>query len=248
MNAFVTTLIGPVVAVSLWFLVVFFAVVDEILLPSPIETFNSFVELFSSQEIVSDLWATTYRVTIAFGIAVSIGLPLGLILGSSKKLYHSLEFLIDFFRSMPATAIFPIFLLVFGVNDASKIAVAVFASVLVIIFNTAHGIMNASKVRTLVATVMGASRFKMFKAILFWESLPQTFVGFRVALNFCLIIIVVTEMFIGTNAGLGRRIVDFQIIYKTDFMYAVVILTGVLGYLLNVILALLQRKVIHWTH
>ena len=246
MKKYLVKIIGPLIFVFMWFLISALGVFDNLLLPGPAKTFSSFIKLFTNKEIISDLWMTTFRVGIAFLLSTIIGLPLGLVLGSSKKIYQSLEFLIDFFRSMPATAIFPVFLLFFGITDASKVAVAVFAGVLVIIFNTAHGVMNASKLRTLVAKIIGATKLKIFKSILFWESLPQTFVGLRIALNFCLIIIVVTEMFIGTNVGLGRRIIDFQIIYKTEAMYAVIILTGILGYLINVIFAVLQRKVVHW--
>jgi len=246
MKKYLTALIGPSIFILIWFALFVSEIFSSLLLPGPIETFNSFIDLFSDEKILEDLKMTIFRVITSFLIAVVIGVPLGLLLGSSKKLYDSLEFVIDFFRSLPATAIFPVFLLIFGIADASKIAVAAFAGVLIILFSTAHGIMNASKVRLLTAKIMGATRLTIFKTILFWESLPQTFIGLRVALNFCLIIIIVTEMFIGTNVGLGRKIIDFQIIYKTDAMFAVIILTGILGYLLNMIFAFWQSRIIHW--
>lgn len=238
--------IGPLIFVVVWHVASSLGPSPDVLVPGPDETFGALVDLFMHDHIMRDVWATTVRILVSFVLAVLIGLPLGLVLGSSNRLYHSFAFVIDFFRSMPATAIFPVFLLTFGVTDASKIAVAAFAGALVILFNTAYGVMNASTVRVLVAKVMGASMFKRFTSVLFWESLPQTFVGFRTSLNFCLIIIVVTEMFVGTTVGLGRRIVDFQIIYKVDAMYATIIITGILGYLLNIAFAHLQRRVVHW--
>ena len=79
-------------------------------------------------------------------------------LGSSVRLYRSLEFVIDFFRSTPASAMFPLFLVLFGVGDETKISVAAFGAILVILFNVAYGVMNARKTRLLAAKVMGASR------------------------------------------------------------------------------------------
>ncbi len=87
-----------------------------------------------------------------------------------------MEFIIDFFRSLPATAIFPLFLLIFGVNDSSKIAVASFGAVLIILFNTAYGCMHAKQSRRTVAYLLGASRIQTFRFISFWDSLPQTFI------------------------------------------------------------------------
>lgn len=246
MKKYSLMLIGPLVLVVLWFLVSISGIFNDVLLPGPSKTFDSFVELFKNQKILDDLWMTTFRVLASFSISAIIGMPVGILLGSSKKIYQIFEFVIDFFRSIPATAIFPVFLLIFGVTDTSKIAVAVFAGSLIIIFNTAYGIMNASNLRVLVAKIMGATKLKILQSVLFWESLPQTFVGLRVALNLCLIMIVITEMFIGTSVGLGRRIIDFQIIYNTSAMYAVIIITGILGYLLNVGIALLQKKTVHW--
>lgn len=243
-NLFVT--IGPMFFLVLWFALSTANIFNDTLLPGPINTLVSFVKLTGTPDIWRDVGYTTLRVSSSFALSIIFGVPLGLLLGSSKKIYKSFEFIIDFLRSMPATAIFPVFMLFFGINDSSKIAVAVFASVLVIIFNTAHGTLNGSKARILVAKTMGATRIKIFKSILFWESLPQTFAGLRTALNFCLILIVLTEMFIGTNIGLGRKIIDFQITYETTSMYAMVIIAGIIGYLLNVLFIQAEKRLLHW--
>ena len=139
-----------------------------------------------------------------------------------------------------------LFLLIFGIGDNSKIAVAAFASTLIIIFNTAYGVMNSKKSRELAVRLMGATRLQRFRLISFWESLPQTFIGLRTALSLTLIIIIVTEMFIGTYSGLGRRIIDFQYVYNIKGIYAVILLTGIIGYLVNAIFIFLEKKVIHW--
>ena len=110
-----------------------------------------------------------------------IGVPLGVLLGSNEKAYRSVEFLVDFFRSTPSSALIPLFLMIFGVTDMNKIAIAAFAAVLVILFNSAYGVINARKQRVMAARVMGASRWQIFKDVLIWESLQPTFVGLRSA-------------------------------------------------------------------
>ena len=238
--------IGPVVLIAVWAIVARLHLVDSFFLPNPFETISELGRLLITGSIIPDLLATLGRVVISFTIALIIGLPLGLWLGRSEKLYRSFEFIIDFFRSTPATAMFPLFLLVFGVTDKSKIAVAAFSSMLIIVFNTAYGVMHAKKSRLLAAKIMGATKAQIFRWILFWESLPQTFIGLRSSVSLSLIVIVVTEMFIGTPTGIGRRIIDSQITYEIKTMYAVILLAGIVGYLLNLLFLAIEKKVLHW--
>ncbi|MAG02967.1 taurine ABC transporter permease [Candidatus Pacearchaeota archaeon] len=240
------TLIGPIVFIILWAIISKLNIIDSFFLSNPVETFETLFLLIKSGEIIPDIIATLSRTLKAFIIAAIIGVPLGLFLGESDKIYESFEFVIDFFRSTPATALFPLFLLVFGIDDSSKIAVAAFGASLIIIFSTAYGVMNAKKSRILAAKIMGANKWQRFKHVIFWESLPETVIGLRHAISMSLIIIIVTEMFIGTNVGLGHRIIDSQYIYSIDSMYAAIIVTGILGYLLNYSLLFLERMYVHW--
>lgn len=240
-------LIGPACLIALWAIVARLHLVDSFFLPGPFTTIGKLVEIIWNGVIVPDLFATLGRVGIAFAVALVIGLPTGLFLGSSEKVYRSVEFAIDFFRSTPATALFPLFLLVFGITDASKVAVAAFAALLIIVFNTAHGVIYASKVKVLAARIMGATRLQIFFRVLFWESLPQTFVGLRSAVSMSLVVIVVTEMFIGTTTGIGQKIIDAQITYDIPTMYAIILLSGIVGYLLNLFFLVLEKRFLHWS-
>lgn len=238
--------IGPIVFIAIWELVWLFKIVDPFFLPSPQAVFISLIGLVSSLSIFPDLWATAQRVFISIALAIVVGFPIGLLLGYYEKAYASFEILIDFFRSIPATAMFPMFLLIFGIGDSSKIGVAVFAAALLIIFNTSKGIINAKKTRILAAKMMGATKNQIFSKILLWESLPQTMIGVRTAVSIALVVIVVTEMFIGTYAGLGRRIIDFQYIYNIDGMYAVILITGIFGFAVNFVFIWFEKHYIHW--
>ncbi len=240
------TIIGPILLILIWDVASQLQLVDKFFLPDPFTVIKKLVELIGSGAILGDLIFTLERVVLSFFIALAIGLPLGLFLGGSEKIYRSVEFIIDFFRSTPATALFPLFLLVFGITDKSKIAVAAFAAMLIIIFNTAYGVMHAKKSRILAAQIMGATKVQIFRWILFWESLPQTFIGLRSAISLSLVIIVVTEMFIGTTSGLGRKIIDSQITYEIPAMYATILMTGIVGYLLNLLFLEAEKRFLHW--
>lgn len=240
-------LIGPVALVVIWWMAAAGNWVSGNLLPGPLATFGSLWQSTVSGDMLSDAYATLRLTVTAFAIATLLGVPMGIMLGSSKRLYRSFEFVIDFFRSTPVTAMFPLFLLIFGIDDTSKISVAAFAAWLVLLFNVAYGVMNARETRVLAARVMGASRWRIFRDVMFYDSLPQTFVGVRMAVSMGLVVIIVAEMFIGSIHGMGHRIIDAQQVYDLEDMYASILVTGVIGYGLNLFFLGLERWLVHWS-
>jgi ABC-type nitrate/sulfonate/bicarbonate transport system permease component len=240
-------LIGPLLLFALWQLLISAQFVKPVLLPPPGETLAHMVGVFANGAIFGDLWATIFRTLCSFGIATVIGVPLGVMLGSSEAAYRSVEFLIDFFRSTPSSALIPLFLLIFGITDINKIAIASFGAMLIVLFNSAYGVMNAKKTRVMAAQIMGVSKWHVFKDVMLMESLAQTFVGLRSAVSMALVIVIVAEMFIGSENGLGHRIIDAQQVFNVKEMYCSILVTGALGYLLNLLFLLGEKKLIHWS-
>ncbi len=239
--------IGPALLVGVWWIAYSAQLVNKDLLPSPFTTIHDTFGEVAAGAFNQDFMSTLSRVGWSIVIAVAAGVPVGIILGAKAAVYRSVEFLIDFFRSTPATAMFPLFLLLFGLGDAAKIAVAAFAAWLVIVFNVAYGVLNARRTRILAAQSMGASSLRIFGDVIFFETLPQTFVGLRNAVSIALVVIIVAEMFIGATDGLGHRIIDAQISYELPDMYGSILVTGALGYGLNLLLLVLEGRLIHWS-
>jgi len=239
--------VGPLVLFVIWDLVVRFGLIKAILLPSPAAALTALVTGLAGGALLTDFAVTLMRTLQAFAIAAVVGMPLGVLLGSNEKAYRSVEFLIDFFRSTPSSALIPLFLLIFGVSDINKVAIAAFGAFLIVVFNSAYGVINARKQRVMAARVMGASRWQIFKDVLIWESLQPSFVGLRSAVSMALVIVIVAEMFIGSDNGLGHRIIDAQQVLNVKSMYAAILAAGTLGYALNVLFLLLERKIVHWS-
>ena len=239
--------IGPLLLFVLWDVVVRFGFIKAILLPPPGATLVTLVTGLAGGPLLLDFGVTVARTLQAFLIAAVVGMPLGILLGSNEKAYRSVEFLIDFFRSTPSSALIPLFLLIFGVSDINKIAIAAFGAFLIVVFNSAYGVMNARKQRVMAARVMGASRWRVFRDVLVWESLQPSFVGLRSAVSMALVIVIVAEMFIGSENGLGHRIIDAQQVLNVKSMYAAIIAAGALGYALNILFLLAERRIVHWS-
>jgi ABC-type nitrate/sulfonate/bicarbonate transport system permease component len=238
--------VGVAVLLAVWSLTVWARVVDPVLLPSPVTTFRAMWTGMTGGKLGLDFIKTVERTIYSTAIAAVVAIPLGILLGSSEKLYRSVEFLIDFFRSTPASAMFPLFLVLFGVGDRTKISVAAFGAALVILFNVAYGVMNARKTRILAARVMGASRIRVLWDVMLLESLPQTFVGLRNGVSLALVIVVVAEMFIGSTDGLGQRVFEAQQLFDMPDMYAAIFAAGALGYGLNLLFLTIERRFVHW--
>ncbi len=239
--------VGPLVLFIVWDFVVRFGFIRAILLPSPADTVLALVTGLLGGPLLLDFAVTVKRTLQAFAIAAVIGMPLGVLLGSNEKAYRSVEFLIDFFRSTPSSALIPLFLLIFGVSDVNKVAIAAFGAFLIVVFNSAYGVINARKQRVMAAKVMGASRWQIFRDVLIWESLQPSFVGLRSAVSMALVIVIVAEMFIGSESGLGHRIINAQQVMNVKGMYAAILSAGVLGYVLNILFLLAERRIVHWS-
>ena len=240
-------LIGILVLLAVWQAALSLKLVNPILFPPPLATLDQILIDIRSGSLSPDFVATVLRTLQAFAIAAVIGIPVGVALGSSRALYDSVEFVIDFFRSTPASALIPLFLLLFGLSDTNKIAIAAFAAFLVIVFGSAYSVLNARKTRVLAARAMGISSFRIFTDVLVMESLPNIIVSLRNGVSIALVIVIVAEMFIGSEEGLGHRIIDAQQVFDIRKMYAAIIITGALGYVLNMLFLVAERRLVHWS-
>jgi NitT/TauT family transport system permease protein len=244
--AFLAPACGAALFVVVWWIASALKLIDPVLLPSPLDSWRALLAGAADGTLTHDFMKTLWRTLLSFLIALAFAVPLGIVLGASERLYRSIEFVIDFFRSTPASAMFPLFLVLFGVGEATKVAVAAFGAGLVILFNVAYGVMQARKVRQLAARVMGASRLRILLDVTLWESLPQTFVGMRSGVSLALVIVIVAEMFIGSTDGLGQRVINAQMIFDMPKMYATIFAAGALGYGLNLLFMVLDRRFVHW--
>lgn len=240
-------LYGPTILVVLWYGVWFARIINPLFLPAPHQVFGMLGKMAVQIVVWQDAVSTLGRITISVLISAIIGIPVGLLIGYYGWAYKSSELMLDFFRSLPALALFPLFLLVFGIGDSAKVATAVFASTLVIVLNTRYGVTQSLQIRRIVAKIIGATKIEVFLRVVFFDALPQIFVGLRTAISLAVIVIVVTEMFVGTSFGLGHRIYESQLMYRVPEMYATIIITGLLGYALNKAIVIIENRVVHWS-
>ena len=239
-------LLGPCLLLAVWAGISSFGLVKAIFLPSPVAVFREICALFASGQVWVDFMPTVLRWLAGVLLGILFGIPVGILLGYSKKSYEATEVLLDFFRSIPVMTLFPLFLVMFGLGDKSKVAVATWASFLFVVINTIYGVRHVRVGRRMLGTVLRISRYQAFVKILLPSALPEIVVGIRNAVSMALVVVVASEMILGTKHGLGRRIIDASMVYETETMFAYILIAGVLGYLANKTFVLLDHKFIHW--
>jgi NitT/TauT family transport system permease protein len=240
-------LVGPSAILALWALLAYTHTVSPLLLASPHEVLVALAKLLGSGALASALLATTSRTLAGFAVSAVIGIPVGLVVGSSSAIREELRLVIDFCRSLPPTALLPLFLFFFGVGDLAKILLSGFSCALIIVLGTSEGVIGCNQMRLKLATAFGASRWALLFRVIFPESLPSIAVALRTCLSLSLILVVVAEMYVGTGSGLGRMIADSHLMHRTSEMYATIAAAGLLGYALNWGLRAVAVRVVHWS-
>lgn len=219
---------------------------EPTLLPSIRVVSTSFIKLIFTGHVLTDIGMTLFRAFSGFGLAILIGVPLGICMGVFRPLYLCTLPLVDFFRSIPVTTLYPVFVLLLGVRDKSKIGMIFTGCVFVVMLNSAYGVLQARQTRRQMAHLYGCSGFKLLRWITFYEALPQTLIGLRIAISLSLIVAVLGEMFMGCERGLGQRLTDAYTTFAIDRMYALVVLTGILGLVLNRLFVRMEKSLVPW--
>lgn len=234
------------VLVLAWGAVTALGLIDRIILPTPWSVVRAFPGMVR-ERLATDVALTVGRVLAALVIACAIGIPAGLLLGYRKRYYQMLEGPLHALRSIPASALFPLFLIFAGVGETSIVALAAYPSLLVILVNSVTGAALANKRRLYQGRLFELGAVDTVIDILFYEALPSIFDGLRTAVSYSLVLVVAVEMFVGLGErGLGRAIYEYQATYRIPETYAAVIIAGAIGILLNLIVTALQSRMLRW--
>lgn len=243
---YVLSLTGLILLILLWWIASLQQKPGTYLLPAPKATFEKLIGFFSTGIVFRDLTETLSRMLGGFLLAAVLGTLTGMLLGSVAILRQMLESLMDFFRSIPVTALYPVFVLLFGIGTGSKIAMIFWACYFVISINTMYGVLQSNPIRRRMAGLYGARPFSIFTRITFFDALPYTMVGLRIGISYSLIVSILTEMFMGSQYGIGQRITESYNLYQIDALAAWIIIAGILGYLLNRLFVIIEKKSVGW--
>ena len=202
------------------------------------------------QAIVSGAMGVTlvpslYRIAAGFGLAVLVGVPLGLLMGTVPFFFRLLEPLTEFIRPIPSAAYIPVAILFLGIGDQMKIFVIFLACLFPILLNTFGGVRNIDPVLVDTGRTFGVSRLEALWEIVLPAALPSVLTGMRISTGLALIVAVVSEMISG-NSGIGYFILNNQRIFRVPEMFAGIFTLGLLGFLINVAFLQAEAHLLRW--
>ena len=214
---------------------------DEIFFPSPIETWNALLKIIRDGTLGADIIASLRRIGKGWGLAILFGVPIGLATGHFKPVRLLVEPVLSLFRFIPAIALTSMFLIWFGVDDKSKVALILYAAFFPIFVNTIAGVVTADKSLVEAASCMGAGKLRVFFTVIVPSAVPNIFTGVRLGLGSSIICVIAAEMLVGGD-GLGYLIQSSRMYYKTAWAFAGIFTLALIGFVLDRLLYFIGKK------
>ncbi|MBF8191986.1 ABC transporter permease subunit [Nonomuraea sp. K274] len=204
--------------------------------------------LFLTDSAIGNILPSLGRMAAGFAGGAIAGVVLGLALGLSARAYDYLDGVLQFLRAVPPPALVTVFLVLFGFGFRMQLAFIVFSIVWPVLLNTADGARSVEPLHLQTCQVFRLSRAERLRRVVLPSTLPKMFAGLRLALSLSLIVMVFSELLPGTTNGIGFQITDAYSTFDLPAMWAAIVLLGVLGYLLNEVFLIVERRVLGWHH
>jgi NitT/TauT family transport system permease protein len=237
--------LSVIVVLTIWQLVANARIMPVLFLPGPSDVAQAFVQLFQTDEIWIDIATSGQEMAIGYGLAIVVGLATGLLMGWYTRFQYAMDPFVNFFYSTPRIVLIPLFIIWFGIDMPSKIAVIYLGALFPIIINTMAGVRNTEAALLRVAKSFGASDALIFRRVVLPGSVPFILTGFRLGIGHALTGVVVAEL-IAARHGVGQLIAIAGQTFQTPKMLAGVILIAGTGMLLTTILQRIENRFQAW--
>ncbi len=244
-------LLVPVAALGAWWLAT--RSTQYGLIPTPGKVVSALLDLAFGDEgdafsgrLPAHILASVERVYGAFALACLAALPLGMLIGRLRLASALLDPLLQLLRPIPVTAWLPLSMILFGLGARSAFFLVALGAFFPVLVNTIFAVRSIEPRLFEAASMLGVSRTRMFPVIVLPASLPGIFTGLRLGLGFAWVVIVVGEM-TGVQTGLGAMIMDARQLSRTDVVVSGMAVIGALGFLSDLAVQALGRRLLRWS-
>lgn len=248
-RAVVRGVIGVVAFLAIGELIGRIGIVARNYLPPTSDVLAALWRMLTSESFGIDVLVTIGNWLLGLTVAVVIGVPLGLLLGSVPKLNEVSRLVVEFLRPIPSVALIPLAVLVFGTGTDMRVFIMAFAAVWPILFNTIYGLMEVDPLAKETARSYGCGRLGVVLRVSLPSAAPFVLTGVRLAAAIALILEVTAELFGGGDRGIGTVIgVAMLGSGEKDVVLAGALMAGVIGLLANLALEYGSRRGMVWAH
>ena len=213
--------------------------------PTPLDSLSAASDLVVTGDYWTNIATSVQTAVTGLGLVILIGVPIGLLIGSSEKARRSTQLVLDFGRTVPAIALLPLFLLLFGATRSLGLMLILVSAVWPVIIQTSYAVNEISPQLRRVGRAYHLTAWHRLRFIVAPSMLPFVFVGLRIAATISLLMAISSE-FLGGSDGLGYVLLQAMQINNTDDAFVYSFTAAILGLLLNLVFVGLQRRVLWW--
>jgi NitT/TauT family transport system permease protein len=244
-EAILLPLLAGAVLVGLWHYAVVWS--GTTVFPSPEAVAAGLAELARKGLLLAYIRDSLLRVAVGYGLALAIGIPLGIFLGWQPAAARAVNPVIQLLRPISPLAWIPVAIVLFGVNDTAAVFLIFLASLFPILVSAMNGVRGVPAMYRDAGRNFGLTRGALLARVVFPAALPEILTGLRIALGVAWIVVVAAEM-IAVNSGLGYLVIDSRNAGKRyDLVVAAMILIGTIGLALNVLVQRVSRlRAVRW--
>lgn len=201
--------------------------------------------LFLTSDATGNILPSLGRILIGLAIVVAVGVPLGIALGRSPVVMGYLDPLLQFSRAIPVVTAAPVFIAIFKIGTQMEVATIVAGTIWPLLLNTVDGASTVDPVQVETARAFRYTAWERLRWLIFPAALPKIFTGLRLALSLSLILMVFSEL-VGSTDGIGYEMNQANTSFDMPALWSTIVLLGILGYLMNALLYLLEKRVLTW--
>jgi NitT/TauT family transport system permease protein len=240
-------LTGMLLPLTAWWWLSTSGLMDKVFMPGPIDVLSRLYSWFNDDNLLGDMWISTYRVAAGFTLSAVLAIPLGIMIGTYRPVQALLEPLTDFIRYMPAVAFIPLVMLWVGIDESSKIAIIFIGTFFQMVLMIAEDVRRVPITQIEAAQTMGATRSEIVSLVIIQSAKPALLDTLRVTMGWAWTYLVVAEL-VAANSGLGYAILRAQRFMQTDKIFAGIILIGLIGLAIDQLFRWLHRKNFPWLY
>ncbi len=237
------------VIIAGWFIICQLHIVPPLFWPSPLAVLQKFwlisTEGYRGHTLFGHFLISTYRVLTGFFLGCLLGIPLGIGMGLNRVIRGLFDPIIELYRPVPPLAYIPIIIIWMGIGDSGKIMLLFLATFAIMVISARSGVKSVTIEKIHAAYSLGASRSQVLRHVILVNALPEIFTGMRVSMGVSWATLVAAEM-VAATAGLGWMVLNAARYLRTDIVIMGVIVMGIVGYGFDLIMRLVERKLIPW--
>ena len=223
--------------------------VPPIYLPRASTVVRRMVELLQDPKFLSHVVATLHAWAVGLALATLIGVPIGILIGTSELAYKMTSPLIEFMRPIPSVALIPLGILLWGQGFSMKVILVAYAATWPILFNTLYGVHDVDPIAVQTARCFGLKQAAILRRISLPSAAPFIFTGIRISVAIALIVVIGAELLASADSGIGSYILFVSLNGgQMDSVLAGAAIAGIIGALINSALGLIDRRLFGWRY